>query len=60
MFNNLHTLWGSILAQNLAPPKPYTIYAPETKTTDPIEKTHKKNVGFTKRQKEWKLNSLTS
>jgi len=29
-------------------PSSYTIYAPETKTTDADGKTHKKNVGFNK------------
>ncbi|MGL5273151.1 MAG: hypothetical protein ACRC8J_06680, partial [Phocaeicola sp.] len=43
---------GSIFCLNLVVLNSYTILAPETKTTDPREKTHKKNVGFTKRLKK--------
>lgn len=38
---------GSILAQNLAAPESFTLYALETKTTDTTERRIKKNVGFT-------------
>lgn len=33
--------WVVFCCDNLVCPKPYTIIAPETKTTNPIEKTHK-------------------
>ncbi|MCE2615833.1 hypothetical protein [Phocaeicola oris] len=64
--DNLHTAYfifiaGSILAVNLVCPKPYLIYATETKTIDPTElkiggaqrKVKDKNVGYARcREKE--------
>ncbi len=53
-------LSGSILPQNLVCPKPYTIYAPETKTTDPTERRIKKMSDSQEAENKMKLNTLTS
>ena len=47
VWTTISTSAGSILAQNLAAPESFTLYALETKTTDTTERRIKKNVGFT-------------